>query len=143
MSNLTKPPFTFWIIAAIALLWNLMGVAAFYSDMTITAESLAAMTPEMQEYYQTNPLWNKLAYGIAVIAGSLGGIALLLRKVWAVPLFVLSLVAVLINNVYTYLFSGVGSSATGSQVALSAMVTLIAVFLWYYAKKAASRYWIG
>lgn len=120
-----------------------MGLAAFYSDMTITPESIAAMTPELQAYYENNPMWNKLAYGLAVIAGTLGGVALLMRKSWAVPLFIVSLVCVLANNVYTYLFSGVGSSATASQVSLSAMVTLIAVFLWYYAKKAAARAWIG
>ena len=66
-----------------------------------------------------------------------------MRKSWAVPLFIISLLGVLVNNIYTFLFSGAADSMDGSQVALTGMVTMIALFLWYYSKKSLRKGWIG
>tara|TARA_Y100000385_G_scaffold284131_1_gene341603 strand:- start:150 stop:302 length:153 start_codon:yes stop_codon:yes gene_type:complete len=43
MTEKSSVPVIYWVIAAIALIWNLMGLYAFYADMTMTPESLAAM----------------------------------------------------------------------------------------------------
>jgi len=143
MNNLTKLPITFWIISVIALLWNLMGVGAFVSDMMMTPEAMAEMTPELRNYYENNPLWNKIAFGAAVIFGVLGSIGLLMKKSWALPMFSISLMGVLINNIYTWMFSGTAASATGAQMGMSAGVTLIALFLWFYAKKGIGKGWLS
>jgi len=55
--SLSKPPIVFWIIAVIAVLWNIMGVAAFASDILITPEALESMEPAMREMYENNPQW--------------------------------------------------------------------------------------
>jgi len=120
-----------------------MGVSAFVSDMMITPEALAGMTPELKAYYESNPLWNKIAFGAAVIFGVLGSVGLLMKKSWALPLFSISLMGVLINNIYTWMFSGTAASATGAQMGLSAAVTLIALFLWFYAKKCIGKGWLA
>lgn len=140
---MNKPHITFWIISVIALIWNLMGIAAFIGDMSVTPESLTEMAPEIKSFYENNPLWNKIAYGLAVIAGTLGSLSLLLRRAWAIPLFILSLLSVLINNVYTFILSGATEYMTGTQASIPIMVTIIAVFLWYYSKKCFKRNWIN
>ena len=76
----TKPSTLFWIIAIIALLWNLSGVAAFAGDILMTEEALATLTEAQQELYKSTPVWLKFVYGVAVFSGTLGCILLLMKK---------------------------------------------------------------
>jgi hypothetical protein len=139
--NLTKVPMTFWIIGVIALLWNLMGLSAFLYDVTMTPERLAELPVEMQEIYNNNPFWVKTAYGVATIGGTLGAIGLLMRKGWSVTLFLLSLLGIIIQTSYNFFGTNLREFATTEELILPVMVMIIALFLWYYAKKATSRGW--
>ena len=104
MTSSVKPPVWFWVVSVIALLWNLMGVSAYLFDAFISVERLGAMDPELRELYEGRPAWVTAAFALAVFGGFIGSIGLLLRKKWAKPLFKLSLGAVLIQNVYTFLY---------------------------------------
>jgi hypothetical protein len=88
-----------WVmIDSIALLvWNLIGIGAFAAQWNIVQNALDTLPPEQQALWREMPGWAWAAYGIAVGAGALGAIGLMMRKSWAVPLFALSLIAVLIQ----------------------------------------------
>lgn len=135
-------PITFWVIAVIALLWNLIGGATFVSNMMITPESLALLPAEQQAMYAENPVWIKIIYGIATLGGIIASIGLLLRKAWSEKLFLVSLIAVLIQMGKS-IFSLSDSGLDMQQMTLPIMVILIALFLWYYSKKAIARGWIS
>jgi hypothetical protein len=140
----TKPPVAYWIIASIAVLWNLMGVGAFASDLMVTPELISKMEPAMQEMYNNNPMWLKVVYGIATITGLLGSIGLLLRKNWAIPLFLISLITVFIQMTYSMLgTNAIEAVGTTGAVVFPIIVIIIAAFLWYYAKKALNNDWIA
>ena len=53
--NDNKIPVWFWILAGIALLWNVMGLYAFYTDMTITPEGIAALPADERGLYENEP----------------------------------------------------------------------------------------
>ena len=138
-----RPPTSFWVIAGIGLLWNLMGLAAFVMDMMITPEALAQMPEAMQTFRDAIPSWNWVAYGAATIGGTLGALGLVLRKSWAVPLFAISIVGVILQNVASFLVAD-GLAALGAGAVILPLVVLaIAVGLLLYARSARAKGWIS
>ncbi len=59
------------------------------------------------------PGWAWVAYAIGVGVGTLGAIGLLLRKWWAPLAFALSLIAVLVQFSYPFLFAPAGAGRHG------------------------------
>lgn len=138
-----KPTTSFWVIGIIALLWNLSGLMSFFMDVFMSAETLAALTDEQRVLYESTPSWLKIFYGIAVIGGTLGCIALLIRKSFAIELFIISLVAVLIQMCYS-LFLTNAVEVYGIISAIMPIVVIgIGVFLLWYARSAKTKGWIG
>ena len=116
-----KPPTLFWVIAVVLLLWNFTGLMFYYGQVTMTPEMLAATFSAVeQEFMAQTPVWATAAYATAVTAGVIGAVLLLLRKAWALPVFVLSFVGVLIQDFDAFVLSdaiGVwGSSALALPV---------------------------
>ncbi|MCF6356805.1 MAG: hypothetical protein L3J54_03275 [Draconibacterium sp.] len=88
-------------------------------------------------------MWHKLVYGIATICGLLGAIGLLMKKRWAITLFLISLVAVAIQFLYG-LFGTNASEAYGVfAIIMPIIVTIISALLWYYAKKCEAKGWLS
>ena len=141
-ANLTKPTTTFWTIGIIALLWNLSGVASFFMEVFITPEALATLPEAERALYETNPLWIKVVFAIAVFDGLLGCVLLLLRKALAIFIFIISLVAVLIQMSYSIFITNAFEVLGPGSVAMSLLVIAIAIFLVWYARKSRAKGWI-
>jgi len=145
MSDLldSRPTTTFWIIGGAALVWNLIGLVFYYSHVTMTPEALAGFTDAQQEFFNSTPMWATSAYAIAVNAGVLGSLFLLLRKSWAVPLFALSLLGILAQNVHAFLLAD-GLEVWGSSgIALPAIVIVIGVALLMYSRTTKDKGWLN
>lgn len=97
MTDQAKPPIWFWIIGSFALLWNGMGLAAYFQQFMMSAEFFAALRPEQQQLLIGQPIWLTGAFATAVFAGFVGSISILLRKRIAVRLYLLSMLAVFIQ----------------------------------------------
>lgn len=142
MTNSTKPTASFWIIAVLALLWNSTGVMAYLEQAYMTVDDLASLPEAEQAFYANMPAWVTASFAIAVFAGTLGCIGLLLRKKWASILFLLSLIAVIaqfIRNV----FMQKDMEVTGIDMIWSIVVIVIALFLVIYSRKSISKGWIS
>ena len=63
-----KVPTWFWVVAVLALLWELMGVAAYLSDVSMTDADLAKLPDGQRQLYAMMPSWVTAAYAIAVAA---------------------------------------------------------------------------
>jgi hypothetical protein len=135
-------PLWFWVVASLALLWNLVGVAAFVAECMMTDEALATQPEDVQTLYRNLPAWYYIAFGIAVIAGAIGCLGLLLRKQWAVAMFALSLFGLAGQQIYQYFLSNtmevMGPAAVGFQM----FVLVVAVALLVLAIKATSNRWL-
>jgi len=143
MTNSTnKPTSTFWIISVTALLWNIMGVAAYLGQAYMTDEVLAALPDAEQTYYTNIPAWVTAAFAISVFSGTLGCIALLLRKKLAIALFIISLVTVLIQFVYNFIIQKDMEIATANFI-MPLIVIIIASFLVWYSKKSVENNWVS
>ena len=67
-------------IAIVALIWNLLGCAAYLADASISEEALSKMTPAQQSLYAARPSWSIGATATAVWFGAAGCVGLFLRK---------------------------------------------------------------
>ena len=105
-----------------------------------TEEMIAAMPEEQQaEFLIEYPAWYTAAFALAVFGGALGALALLLKKKWAKPLFVLSAIAAIVQH--AYLFATVEMSGAG--IVMPIMVIVVCVFLVYYAHSAIKKGYIS
>lgn len=141
MTNSTKLPVWFWIIAVVALLWNLMGVAAYLGEAFMTDEVMEALPEAERNWYANRPAWVTAAFAFAVFGGFLGSVALLIKKKWAVPLFLISLLGVLAQQVYNFFLQDY-IELTGSKMVMPIVVVIIAGFLYWYSKGAREKAWL-
>lgn len=141
MTNSTnKPPIWYWIISVLALIWNGAGVMAYLGRAFMTDELIAQLPKEQQaEFLVEYPSWYIAAFALAVFSGLLGCIALLIRKKWAHPLFIVSALGAIIQH--TYIFMNVEMTPTGMVMPI--MVILVCLFLIWFAKNAISKNWIN
>jgi hypothetical protein len=139
-----KRPAWFWIVAALALLWNLFGLAMFWMQYSMTPEQLAQLPEAQRAVQEAFPAWLWAVDGVAVVAGTLGSVLLLLGKRLALPVFWISLVAVVVLFGYC-LFPGRMLELLGAAQALPMpiLVTVVAALLVWFARKALARDWIG
>ena len=138
MTNLkVKPPFWFWVLSIVALFWNLMGVDQYIGQAYQTDRWKASMTSEQIELASTLPTWLTAAFAIAVFTAAIGSLGLLLRKKWAYPLLVISLIAVIIQMGY-FLING-----HTDHIGMTISIIAFAVILVWFSKKALAKHWIA
>lgn len=137
-----KPPTWFWIVSVLALLWNLMGVWAYLADAFVSVEALGEMSQEMRELYEGRPTWVTAAYATAVWFGALGCVALLLRKKWAIPVFIISLLGLIAQQIYGFFLSNTFEVVGSSAMILPIVVLIIAIALWYFARSSTAKKWL-
>ncbi|QNJ98705.1 hypothetical protein [Constantimarinum furrinae] len=137
-----KPNTGFWIIAVLALLWNLMGIYQYLLS-TVLADSLTDMiSAEELNIINNMPSWYSYVFAIAVFAGVLGCLFLLLRKKLAITLFGISLLALLIQMGY-WLFGTEIMDILGPTSAIMPLIVIaVGIFLYFYSKGAAQKGWL-
>lgn len=150
-----KAPVWFWILGILILLWNLFGIFVFAimvlivsGNLDIANEQALAQMNEAQrsqtivtkEVILSTPMWSNVAFAIAVGFGSIASITLLMRRSIALPLFVISLIGVLVQNSYNYLLS---DAVQKMGVGLSPIVILVAILMipvaWFCARRGLIR----
>ena len=122
-------PMWFWVIAAVALLWNIMGCVILFSEVFAQEALMESMTEEQKEWSRSTPSWIYFDFAISVSAGVAGSVCLLMRKRLSVLLFTISFVAVLIQMVYTMLIAG-GLQVMGLSGAVMPTVVVILSVVW-------------
>ena len=138
-----KPPLWFWIVSAVALIWNIMGVMAYLSSAFMTDEMKTELPPEQVALLDNTPAWVTAAFAIAVWAGLLGCIALLIRKKWARPVLVISLIGIIAQMSYSFFMSNASEVYGQVQgVIMPIFVIVIGAVLVLVAKKATNKHWL-
>lgn len=144
MNNTNTPiPVWYWIVSGIALLWNLMGLFAYYAQNTMTSEVLAALPEAERTLYENFPLWANVAFFLAVVGGTLGCIGLLMRKKWAYFALLLSLLGVVVQMSYNIFLSGAMEVYGPGQIAMSFMIPIVGILLLLLAKKGIANHWLS
>lgn len=138
-----KPPLWFWVVVVLLLLWEVAGVSAFYAHVSIDAAALAAMPAYDRQLYLDLPTWYNWVFAFAVWPALLGSLAMVLRSRFARPLFLVSLVAVIVQ--FGWLFGGTDLIAVKGALAtvpFPFVIFVLAVVQVWLAGVAIKRGWL-
>lgn len=146
MSDFRRPvPNWFRLVAVVLILWGLIGCWFCYTQFRFGAESWGpAITEWDRAFYAALPGWYNWAYLAAVAGGAAGAIALLGRSSVAVPLAVISLIAVVLMFGWTFLATDLIAhrgviAATGFPL----FIALVSLYQLWLSRAARARGWIA
>ncbi|MBB4153235.1 putative membrane protein YhdT [Sphingomonas jinjuensis] len=136
-------PMWFRIVAAILLVWGVAGCWACLQQFRLGAEAMGPASDYDRALYATLPIWYNAVYAVAVGTGFLGALALLARSVLARPLFLISLVAVIVQFGWLFVRSDIVAHK-GALVVLPFPIIIVAAaaFGAWLAGHARTRGWI-
>ena len=137
-------PFWFRVVAVLLLLWGVAGCVSVWSHIAYGAEGMGAATDYDRAFYRALPAWFTFVYVAAVGAGLLAAIALLARSRLAVPLSVVSLVAVIVQFGYVLVLTDlVAVKGAAATVPFPLLIVAVASFQLWIARRASARRWIA
>ncbi|MGH7519419.1 MAG: hypothetical protein ACREOC_18455 [Gemmatimonadales bacterium] len=120
-----RPPVSFWLISIALLLWG-VGGASIYVAYFIEAPDQFAETAEIAgnrqayaDYIANIPFWAIAVGIIAAVTRLLGAVGLLLRRAWALPLYIFSVVFFLAALYRAFVLANVASVMSGPISPLS------------------------
>ena len=119
MTNGTKAPTTYWVVAVLGLLWNCIGAYFYIQDR---------MNPDAA----TMPLWTNIGYGFGVWGSFAGSVLMLLRSRYAPTAFLVSLAGALVNSLGNL-------NAVMLAPMLPIMILAGILLLWWYSRRAAAQ----
>ncbi len=145
MTGLQSPklPVWFWIVAGLALIWNLMGVTAYIQQMTISDEAVAALPAAEQALYTNYPAWAAGAFAIAVFGGAAGCVLLLLRKKLAMPVLGVSLAGIAVQMFHSFVIANSMAVYGPGATIMPAMIIAIGAALVWWSIGLKNKGWIN
>ena len=130
------------VFAWLMVLWNGIGVAAFFSQIMMTPEMIAQLPEAQQAVYRDIPVWSYSAYALAVFGGLIGSILLALGKKLAFPVLVISLAGVIVQQYYNFVvIDAIGIMGWGIVV-MPVIVTTIALLLVLISQRGVRAGWL-
>lgn len=132
---------SFWLISIVTLIWNVMGCMNYIMQMN--PDSLAAFPETHRAIIEGRPAWASAGFAVGVFSGALGCLLLLFRKTIAVPVFIASLLGVVVTMIHT--LDVVSTTAGFGFFEMSMMLLmplLVAAFLTWYSRRAMNKGWI-
>ncbi len=127
---------SFWVIGAITLIFNVMGVINYLVQMN--ADSLASCPELYRPIIEGRPAWATAAFAVAVFGGSLGCLLLLLRKSAAFYVLIASLLGVIVSMMHIFGVAGFSTFEIWIGVLMQLVVT---AFLIWYSKLVERKGW--
>ncbi len=143
MSEAKTTPKHLWIIGIISVPWNMMGAFDYLMTQTRNEAYLAQFTQAQLDYYFSFPTWIVAFWALAVWSSVLGSVLLLMRKGLAMPVFMVSLAAMIITAIYNYGVSdGIEISGTSGLV-FTVVIFFVALGLVLYSRAMRARGVLG
>ncbi|MGA9583597.1 MAG: hypothetical protein WBR13_16680 [Allosphingosinicella sp.] len=137
-----RVPGWYWAVAGVALLWEAMGCYAYVTQVSMDSAALARLPAEQRDIWAAMPGWAVGAYAVAVWAGLLGAIGLLLRRSWAKLAFAASLIAVIVQFGWTFLATPILDTMGASAAVFPLFILIVAALLLWFSGMAAKRGWL-
>ncbi|MEO6186430.1 MAG: hypothetical protein ABIP38_06205 [Steroidobacteraceae bacterium] len=139
---MARAPLWFKIVSVLALLWNLIGIFAFISDVLMGPGDVARLSATQQAMRAAQPAWATAASGVATIGGAIGSIGLLLGKRWAIFALGASLAGLVVQDAGMLTLPGGLGGIGVVPVLLQGLVLLIAIYLVALARKGIAKGWL-
>jgi len=135
-----KTPRHLWLVGILATLWNSVGALDYVMTQTRNEAYMSSFSQQQLDYFYAQPFWMVCAWAIAIWSSVLASILLLMRKRLSAPIFLISLIGVVVTSIYSYglsngyeIMGGIGAAA------FSALIFIIASALYFYAKAMSDK----
>lgn len=140
-----RMPIWFRIVAILLVLWGLMGCYACYAQLVRGPDAWGpGITDWDRAFYAALPVWYNAVYIVAVGCGAAGAIALLLRSAMAVPLFLLSVVAIVVMFGWTFVATDlIAHKGVVVATGFPLFILALGLFQFWLARRARRRRWIA
>jgi hypothetical protein len=117
-----------------------MGAFDYIMTKTRNEAYMSNFTPEQLEFFYGFPAWLVAFWAVAVWGGVVGALLLLLRKRFAVWVFLASLLSMVVTVMHNYVFSN-GLEVVGDPFSLgfSALIFVVGLLLVLYARAMQKR----
>ena len=143
LGSKSRPPRSFYVISALALAWNLLGVVFYIKEVMMTEEAMAALDPAHRALMEATPSWLIGVYALAVHTGALGCLLLILRKAWAIPVLVVSLFCIVVQMGWSMTMTRAIEVLGVGVIAQAAFITIIGAYLVWYSRRAKDNGWLS
>ncbi|OFI32245.1 hypothetical protein BFC17_08145 [Alteromonas lipolytica] len=131
------------IFSWLMVLWNGIGVAAFFSQVMMTPEMIAQLPEAQQAVYRDIPAWSYSAYALAVFGGLIGSLLLALGKKLAFPVLVVSLAGVVVQQYYNFVIIDAIKLMGWGIVVMPIIVTTISIVLVLISQRGVKSGWLN
>ncbi len=134
-------PVHLWVVGVCALLWNAFGAFDYLMTQLDAEWYMGNFTEEQRAYFDSYPAWAVAFWALGVWGAFFGSAALLLRSRWAVTLFAVSLVGMVVSFTYTWFVSGGVEAMDGGAGAwvFTAVIWVVTIGLYLYARAQQRR----
>lgn len=129
----------FHAIGILALLWNLMGDAAYIAQVTMDLGELAKTDPYTARIFAQMPAWAWSAYAIGVWGATAATIALLMKRAIAVPLYAISLAAIVVQFSHSLLGTDLLAVKGWTAAIFPAVIFVLGLAQLLFARRMKAR----
>jgi hypothetical protein len=140
-----KPPLLFRVISIALLLWALGGASIYAAYFLETPDEFAGTAETAKnreayaEYVDNIPMWAISVGIIAAAARLLGAIGLFLRRAWALPFYVISLIFLILALYRAFFLANVARVMSAAHIAVEFVFLFLSVFAIWFAHRSKSN----
>ena len=134
-----RAPWHLWLVGILGLLFNTVGAFDYFMTQTQNESHMARFTSEQLEVLYGLPTWLVTFWAFAVWGGALGALLLLLRRSLAVPVLLVSLLAMTVTAMHNFLSANGLYETGGTGVGFVLLIFVLALGLWVYARFMGKR----
>jgi len=138
----TKPavPAWFWAVAIGALLFEAAGAFLFANSLTLDPATLPL---DQRAIYDATPQWMTIAWAVAIGTGVIGALGLLMRRRFAEPALLVSVIAVAVQFSGIFLVKQLRELTPEDHLMVPIVILVLAYALWQTAKLARRKGWLS
>jgi hypothetical protein len=138
-SDRAPTPWHLWVIGVLTLFWNAVGAFDYLATQLQIESYMANFTPEQLAYFSDFPAWVVAFWALAVWSAVVGSLALLFRSRFAAPLFLTSLISMIVTSIHNFGFSDGTAIMEQGALIFSIMIAVISILLVIYSRAMVSR----
>lgn len=143
INSTVNPPKIFWAVAVFALFYSITGILTFLSECFVTDEIYNVLTYDERYIYENRPFWLLIVFGVDVFAGTTASLFLLLRKIMAFKLGLISIIATTIQILYFYFYSNISDVVGPTSMQMPLIIFAISFMLLLFIKYSIMKRWLA
>ncbi|MEN1728572.1 MAG: hypothetical protein AAGJ52_09030 [Pseudomonadota bacterium] len=132
-------PWHLWVVGILSLLWNAVGAFDFVATQLQLESYMAQFTAVQLDFFYGFPIWVHTFWALAVWSAVAGSLALLFRSRFAVSLFVVSVISMIVTSIHNFGMANGAEIMGQASVILSVVIAVISVLLVVYSQAMLRR----